>query len=240
MYFIDNQHMKYFSFPQTTQSMQSINPLINISQNPIQHQSFHDLLVAPIPHSSVQTIDTGLIQEEEKINQILYKSNPKFFNSSMSFVDYAIEIDPIQLRPNPLFNQFQTNNNSSNNNIQNLNKSLEEGLKVNIRNASYSSINIFNNSFDNKINNIGEDFSLLNQPSIIEDIKKEILPEGNMNILNNNNNNNNQIINNNNHSLLPKVSGDTGNISNFEFKKTEQRKNLLGIYNQLKKEQNKS
>ena len=111
--------MKYFSFPQATQSMQSINPLINISQNPIQHQSFHDLLVAPIPHSSVQTIDTGLIQEEEKINQMLYKSNPKFFNSSMSFVDYAIEIDPIQLRPNPLisnqFNQFPQNNNPSNN-----------------------------------------------------------------------------------------------------------------------------
>ena len=237
--------MKYFSFPQATQSMQSINPLINISQNPIQHQSFHDLLVAPIPHSSVQTIDTGLIQEEEKINQILYKSNPKFFNSSMSFVDYAIEIDPIQLRPNPLisnqFNQFPQNNNPSNNNIQNLNKSIEEGLKVNIRNASYSSINLFNNSFDNKINNVAEDFSLQNQSNITENIKKEILPESNMNILNNknNNNNNNQLINNN-HSLLPNYSADIGSISNFEFKKTEQRKNLLGMYNQLKKEQNKS
>jgi hypothetical protein len=239
--------MKYFSFPQATQSMQSINPLINISQNPIQHQSFHDLLVAPIPHSSVQTIDTGLIQEEEKINQMLYKSNPKFFNSSMSFVDYAIEIDPIQLRPNPLisnqFNQFQQNNNPSNNNIQNLNKSIEEGLKVNIRNASYSSINLFNNSFDNKINNVGEDFSLQNQSNITEDIKKEILSESNMNILNNKNNNttnnNNQLMNNN-HSLLPNYSADIGSISNFEFKKTEQRKNLLGMYNQLKKEQNKS
>jgi hypothetical protein len=226
--------------------MQSINPLINISQNPIQHQSFHDLLVAPIPHSSVQTIDTGLIQEEEKINQMLYKSNPKFFNSSMSFVDYAIEIDPIQLRPNPFisnqFNQFQQNNNPSNSNIQNLNKSIEEGLKVNIRNSSYSSINLFNNSFDNKINNVGEDFSLQNQSNITENIKKEILSESNMNILNNKNNNtnnNNQLMNNT-HSLLPNYSADIGSISNFEFKKTEQRKNLLGMYNQLKKEQNKS
>jgi hypothetical protein len=226
--------------------MQSINPLINISQNPIQHQSFHDLLVAPIPHSSVQTIDTGLIQEEEKINQMLYKSNPKFFNSSMSFVDYAIEIDPIQLRPNPFisnqFNQFQQNNNPSNSNIQNLNKSIEEGLKVNIRNSSYSSINLFNNSFDNKINNVGEDFSLQNQSNITENIQKEILSESNMNILNNKNNNtnnNNQLMNNT-HSLLPNYSADIGSISNFEFKKTEQRKNLLGMYNQLKKEQNKS
>ena len=178
---------------------------------------------------------------------MLYKSNPKFFNSSMSFVDYAIEIDPIQLRPNPLisnqFNQFQQNNNPSNNNIQNLNKSIEEGLKVNIRNTSYSSINLFNNSFDNKINNVCEDFSLQNQSNITEDIKKEILPESNMNILNNKNNNttnnNNQLMNNN-HSLLPNYSADIGSISNFEFKKTEQRKNLLGMYNQLKKEQNKS
>ena len=92
VYRTENQNSKYNNYQQSP-SQQTLFPQTNQS-NLANETSLNNL-----ERLSVQTIDSGIFQEDE-LNHIFYQSNPKFFKSSMSLKDsvYNNDLDPFNLK----------------------------------------------------------------------------------------------------------------------------------------------
>jgi hypothetical protein len=134
VYRTENQNSKYNNYQQSP-SQRTLFPQTNQS-NLANETSLNNL-----ERLSVQTIDSGIFQEDE-LNQIFYQSNPKFFKSSMSLKDsvYNNDLDPFNLKSSTtMLKQFgqisSTNINNYKPTVNSDESSNTNGPKFNINTA---------------------------------------------------------------------------------------------------------
>ena len=215
--FYSNSHEKKndcsynYLIPQNNQSQQSLSGNIQI-KNP----SLIDLNMSNIARKSLQSFHT-LENDEDNLKNFLNHSNHNFFQSGLSLNNvYENNLDFFNLNSPPIFSNKFDNfseiklNDNNNNQVQNQNNHLLDNVFRNNNNKVYG---ILNNNYSINYNNNNQ-FSPVFQ-----------IPVNNNNI--NLNNINNNIYNNQN--LIPS--------SFIDNEGNKDKKNLLGIYNQLKKKE---
>ena len=177
------QQIKYYNYSQQPSQQNLITPSI-------QPSAAYDSGLNNIHRSSVQTLDSGLPQEDE-LTQIFYQSNPNFFRSAISLKDsaYNSELDPFNIKGSSMlvkhFEQMPNNNKS----INNGNTTIDDNVSSN---QIIINTGVHNNS------NYPYAFSQIN------------------------------VQNGNNVQNIPQYNNIIIN---------EQKTNLLGVYNTLKKQQ---